>query len=472
MKINSINKNDFNKEVSFKSLNPLIAPLGAFYDANSIVPTLLIETGVTTGRSYEANKRGGKKEATERFVEQGTSALVWVYGVQILKKLGDFIGKNVFKIENLDFDLGKDILRNPVKNNKINSKAIGFKAGNILVSTAIATYFIGFILPKITHEISSKVSNKDNQNQNTNTKFLSFEEFKKQSEDNSSLAFNGLAKEVVSLAYTLENEAAKRLLITDTGVIAGRYKNARNKYEKIENLFRDITSIYFYLYCSKHVVNLLNTVSKGTNIDPKALKVIVEMLKENLVEGVDFQSLCMGINEDESFLELFKDKEIISVDEFIKHYPQYEQKALEMAKLQPIFDGRGVLTKMQAKDVLNDGIISNPKFLNDVMSAATNGKSNNKLKFVSKKHLENLRNQINSFVLMVDKYSKNKNQPVTKELIEKVANIHIIKNFAFNSIGLIVSAFALGILIPKVQYFITKKITNKNEFVGDMKDEK
>ena len=87
--------NTINNQTNFKALSPFASSLGAFHNANATIPTLAIETGVTLGRSFEANKRGGKIEATERFVEQGISALVWIYGVQTLKKMGDFVGKNI-----------------------------------------------------------------------------------------------------------------------------------------------------------------------------------------------------------------------------------------------------------------------------------------------------------------------------------------------------------------------------------------
>ena len=128
--------NQSNKQ-NFKALSPIAKPLGQFYNANATLPTLIIETGVTLGRANEANKRGGMPEAVDRLVEQGVSAVVWVYGVNILKNIGNFIGKNFLGIENLNFDIGFDELRNPLKH--IDKKAIGFKAGNILASTAIAT---------------------------------------------------------------------------------------------------------------------------------------------------------------------------------------------------------------------------------------------------------------------------------------------------------------------------------------------
>ena len=257
-----------NQQNNFKGLTKT---LGTFYNPNAVLPTLVIETGVTLGRAKQASKRGGKQEATERLVEQGVSALVWVYGVQVLKKMGDFVGKNVLGIKDLEFDVGRDFLRNPIKNNKINANTAGFKVGNILLSTALATYFIGFILPKINHKISSKVVEKEKQekeNQNneakTTLKPTKLEEFKNSSKKN--LTFTSLIDKGISLAHTLENNQTARLLITDTGVVGGRFYNSRNKYEKIESLFRDISSIYFYLLSSNHVVKLFDKLTKNADI--------------------------------------------------------------------------------------------------------------------------------------------------------------------------------------------------------------
>ena len=113
---------------NFKSLSALSKPLGALYNSNATIPTLLIETGVTLGRAHEANKRGGKKEATERLVEQGVSAVIWIWGVQALKKIGDLFGEKILGFKNLNFDVGRDNLRNPVVNNNISKKVFSYKA--------------------------------------------------------------------------------------------------------------------------------------------------------------------------------------------------------------------------------------------------------------------------------------------------------------------------------------------------------
>ena len=91
--------------INFKNLSTFQKPLGGFYNSNATIPTLLIETGVTLGRAYEANKRGGLPEASERLVEQGIGALVWIWGVQFFRNIGNFIGKNIPKIKIRKYDL-------------------------------------------------------------------------------------------------------------------------------------------------------------------------------------------------------------------------------------------------------------------------------------------------------------------------------------------------------------------------------
>ena len=131
-----INRQDNNQ--NFKSLSSLAKPLGQFYNANATIPTLAIETGVTLGRANEANKRGGKPEAIDRLIEQGISAVVWIYGVNILKNVGNFIGKNLMGIENLNFDIGFDELRNPIKH--IDKKSLGFALESVGDSESLAQW--------------------------------------------------------------------------------------------------------------------------------------------------------------------------------------------------------------------------------------------------------------------------------------------------------------------------------------------
>ena len=276
-----------NNNINYKgNISKLAKPLNIFLDKNAVLPTLLIETGVTLGRTYEANKKGGKKEATERFIEQGISAVVWLWGVQAINKTINTVGE-LFK---------KGI-----------SKTDNFKSANMLSSLAIATGFTGFILPKINHFISKKIieqSSKQENKTDTLIKVKSFDDFKNKSK-NKIPSFTSL----VSVANAFETNNALRLLVTDTGVIAGRYKNGRNKFERIEGLFRDIASIYFYLRATGDFVKLssklfdlktisqerlqelLKDTSKATKADNKAIRTTFALYSA----GTALSAFALGI---------------------------------------------------------------------------------------------------------------------------------------------------------------------------------
>lgn len=461
--------NTENKFPNFKGLGGFARPLSVFHNKNAILPTFLIETGVTTGRSIEANKAGGKLEAQERLIEQGTSAIIWLWGVQALKKIGDKVLGTILKTDSLNFDIGFDYLRNPLEN--INKKMIMAKTGNILVSTAIATGFIGFGLPKLNHFLTKNMINK-NKKETTTLRPTTIEEYK-QSTKGKNISFTSLLKGAENFAHILENNSTARLLITDTGVVGGRYYNARNKYEKIENLFRDISSIYFYLFSTKHIVKGLNKLTKNTDINPDVLKELVDMLskkvKMNKITDKDFSKKALGSISKERINqvdELFKNKKIINLEEFIAVFDKQNVKALKMSELQPLLGGKSVITKQQAKDILSRGWITNADFLHKAYYAFTNGNYNKKEKFISAKSLDKMRNSIEDFILQLEKALKKQGGELSEDLIKKTASKNIMKNFAFYSIATAISTYALAILIPKVQYFIRRKLTNNNEFVG------
>lgn len=464
-----INKQENNQ--NFKALSQVAKPLGQFYNANATIPTLVIETGVTLGRAHEAKKRGGTPEAIDRLVEQGISAIVWIYGVKFLKNIGDFLGKKFLNIKDLNFDIGFDELRNPTK--YIDKKALGFKASNILVSTAIATYFIGSILPKMNNAILDKIlkkNKKEEETEKTTLKPTSFDDFKNKTKK-SNPSFTSLFSGVVNGAHILENNSAARLLITDTGVIAGRFHNAPNKYRKIEGLFRDIASIYFYLLATSHIVFGLNKISKNTDINPKTLEKTLGMLSQKIKENPDmkiedFLSQATQKPNDISKTaldELFKGKKVISVDDFIKTFPELSKKAKDMASIQYIENGNGVLSYQQALDTLSTSWTSNPEFLKETLKYATGKEIDSKTCFVSSKDLNKIRKSIDNFIENLSAPLKQHGK-LDFDFIENYANKTLKKSFGFNIVGTAISMYALGILIPKIQYAITRKLTNENKF--------
>ncbi len=467
-----------NSNINFKSISSIAKPLSMFYNPNATIPTLIIESGVTLGRSKAAYKKSGKIEATERFVEQGTSAVVWLWGVQAFKKIGEIIGKNIFKIKDMDFDVGFDYLRNPLEN--ISKKAMSFKIANILTSTALATVFIGFILPKINHLITNKTLSKQKQAKKDSCyKPLSFKDFKKSLKPADKISFTSLSGGAEYLTHLLENNSSARLFITDAGVVAGRFYNGRNKYERIENIFRDVSSIYFYLCSANHIVKLLNKLTGNVNISPDAIKATVQMLGDNLentkTDKFNFLKKAKpsaNITDLRKIDKLFKDTKVISLEKFSGLFPAYAEKALSISKLQPELKGKRLLTKLQAIDVVSKGWVNDDKFLHELYSKVTKGKYARKEKFISAKEVDKIRISVDKFIEQINTEAKRTTGMLDKKFIEKVANKNMFKNFAFYSIGTALSIFALGTLIPKVQYLIRRKLTNDDEFVGIKKYEK
>ncbi len=251
--------------------------LSTLMNPDKILPVAMIEVACTGGRTYNGYKRGGKVEGRERLREETTGAVFWLFGVKVLNKIGDFIG-NKIGIKNLDVDLGKDELRAPFLNNVKEgaNKTIAFKFAKVASSAAIATFFLGFVLPKINQKITelsrsreenssvqsasdtSNLSKSTNAYENSNGQsviplgaaaslYPSMDSFM-QSAREQNISFKGasaVADFLSTAAYNLENKTAWRLMSTDVGMIAGRVVNSRNKVEGFEFLFRDTTSIYF-----------------------------------------------------------------------------------------------------------------------------------------------------------------------------------------------------------------------------------
>ena len=267
-------------------------------------------------------------------------------------------------------------------------------------------------------------------------------------------------------AHVLENNSAMRLLITDTGVIAGRFHNAPNKYRKIEGLFRDISSIYFYLLSTSHIVKGLNKIFSNTDINPKTLEKTLKMLQDKVQEGINADEFLKNAknNQEINLDDVFGNKNVVEIEKLIKKFPYLEEKILKMSELQPLLEGKKVISKQQAQDVLSVSWVSNPEFLKDTFEYTTDGASSKASKFVSRKHLEGIRKSIDNFIEQVANSAKKDNCKITKEYLEKIANSTIKKNFAFNALGTAISIFALGSLIPKIQYAITRKMTNENKF--------
>lgn len=479
--------------------------LSTLMNPDKILPVAMIEVACTGGRTYNGYKRGGKVEGRERLREETTGAVFWLFGVKVLNKIGDIIGEKI-GIKNLDVDLGKDELRAPFLNNVKEgaNKTIAFKFAKVAGSAAIATFFLGFVLPKVNQKITELSRNKerdsavqpsgdnlelnnDEKNKQLNGQSLilpsamgltypSMDNFVN-SVKQKNITFKGNSPVIDFLstaAYNLENKTAWRLMSTDVGMIAGRVANSRNKFEGFEFLFRDTTSIYFYLFATPHVVSLLNKMTGNTPIHPDSLEVFknhlvnsmgdekytLEEFKQNTKEApADLTNILAKIK--------FK-KDVVSLNEFNNATAGlYKEKALKMSQLQPKMLGESILSKQQIVDVLSKGWNTDPEFIKKVLDAGTYGAASNPKKFVSRKVVEGIRDSVDKFTQNLVKYASDKGiKEIDAKFVQSFAKRTTNMNFAFRVLGMIVSGFGIAFLIPKIQYKLTELRTGSKEFPG------
>ena len=491
--------------------------------SRSIAPVILLEAFVEGGRTYQAYKRGGFTEARERITEEFIGALFWFSGVPLFSKLIDkYVGKNIFKLPETDFATGKDSVRNPVGNyikkfqeqlkkspEQAEKMIAKYKFGKVMASILLANCLVGFVLPKVNQGITKyllkKKANEDssqeiNSSKSTDPNQYSMDKFLNKDKDK--VSFGAINPQtLMSLAYSFENNPKYGLISTDMGVWIGRGVSARNKYERNEVLFRDMSSTYFYMFNMPVIAMLLNKLQDGssTRLDPVAGKQVsdhmIEVLNANggPMKAEAFREFVLGNPDKKAYIiptisrELREGKGTMELNKFLELLPKVKEKYPEaniekitklakgMSELQPFREGKAIITEKQVLDVFTDGSINLPDFLRNVFRCSTSDQNlftgkiseanfNQELAFISKDTFIKKQKEMEKFVESVLK--KAKDGEITKELINKVCRENYIKN-AFNwGLGFAISAAFLSTFIPKIQYWITEKTTGVNEFPG------
>lgn len=486
--------------------------------SKSLAPLILLECFVTGGRTIQAYNRGGYEEARERFTEESIGAAFWFAGVKMFNKMNDKIGKKLLKLHTTNFDVGEDSLRKPLLNFLQKDKTgltpqqiAKFKFLKVASSIILANVLVGLVVPRINQHITKVLQHKNAQKQNKKDELISpktnsqptnmdtFLNSKKQ--DNKNVSFNGLGntQTLLSLANSFENDSKYQLLSTDVGIAGGRAISARNGHERTEILFRDLTSIYFYMFSMPNINRWLNSLEDGkpTRLDPIAAKQVSEHMEAYLKDNggsmkVDeFEKGFLGDNNNTYKItpELnskFKDK-VIKLEEFTDYLKnsghftneeitKYTDLAKRMSKLQPEIQGVGMLSKHQVKDIFREGALNMPEFLQNVYQVATQddvpfvkikqGASVDPYKFVPRESLEDLKNDVYAYVEHIIEKAKKGNGEINTSMIKKACRENFIKNAVNWGAGFAVSALFLSTLIPKMQYWITKKMTGKDRFPG------
>ncbi len=427
----------------------------------AILPVLLLEATVTGGRTYQAYQRDGFVEARERITEESLAAIFWLFGATMAAALFDKIGQMFMKIPKNMPDVGRDNLRSPFNNyiNKISTilemspqqkeavknNLARFSVGKTFASLITACLFIGYVVPKlnqgITKHIFGKMDKKDPNHEKapdpyTNKLTLkdaraifsakgisinAVENFKARQNktnivsgtNNKTPSFKAGADSLLRIVQNFQTNDVWKLLGTDVGTVTGRTANARNNDERVEIMFRDISSIYFYCFSMPAIVAFMNKKDtfKGLNtkLNPmSAMEVHNHMVRKMAESGYEqmtpqsFKNMMLGRELDENeksiLKKAFPDSKPASTKKvffglFNKKVPQVygsttlenfakivdeniadkalaeaiKAKAAEASKMQPLKEGVAMITESQAEDTLRGGEIRNQNFLRKVI---------------------------------------------------------------------------------------------------------
>jgi hypothetical protein len=485
--------------------------------SDGFLPVIALEAFVEAGRTYQAYKRGGFDEARERITEEFSGAVFWLGGVTGLNWLFEKLGQKLLKLPSKTVDIASDDVRKPLdtflatqkKTNgaEITRKMMArFKFAKVAASILIANGFIGFVLPRINQAITRSYHKNDNQKSNApvfaGDNFVqtpSIEEFaNSKDKNNKDISFGGM--DLLTLANNFENKRNWKLLSVDAGTAGGRVCSARNNDERYEIGFRDISSVYFYMFNMPNMNRWLNKLEQngiGSRLDPVSAQFTTEYLQNYVgsqkIKVDKFAKDVLGEKHvmPKAVADLFKDSSsVIKLESFVDALSQegftkaeinrYKKLALKMSELQPkliyrytLEDGKvakiaeSVITRTQVQDVLNGGHINNPEFLKAFYQNILGDKFMDKYKYIAQSDLDSMKSDLVNYVKSVIEGAKKSGvEEITSEMLAK-ASRHNLKMNAINwGTGFVISAAFLSTFIPKLQYLITKIRTGQDAFPG------
>ncbi len=424
------------------------------------VGTLIEEIPCDIGRAGEGYKRGGIIEGAEKLRREVFAAIIWLFGMPVFRFLGDKVFENLFKIPmNIDFSNAKEgndaignsirYLRDGIKNSatpdvselskygkKITDNLKNMNTEDIIKKVSFAKKFtsisalilnclaMGVILPKYNQMLTRRKLEKMNRNKTllNNIKFDDYKEKTQKSSYSNSPSFTGFFASKMGdirnyglggfVTYNVENSNVFRLAATDVPMTVGRVLTSRNKFEGFENFFMDAASVYFYNFCANHIQKFMRKKFDIPNINPANVEAIKGSDDEVIIRA--FNSISeIPSSSGEKLRYLFKDNSF--VDEMYRQatYGKYGKinrfvKNSDIASI----DEATIKFLSKAKEISYiDGIFNKDKFL---------------------------------------EYAKKVNSANSKYL----------------ALGLGVAIFGLSILVPKLTFWITRKLTGRNEFTG------
>ncbi len=471
---------------------------------DNLSPIIAQETLCISGRTRMAYKRGGTQEARERIIEEVSGTVTWLGGVKFLNYLGDKVIGALLKNKGVSFDVGSDIMRRPFDNFLMNKSNYpkGFSANKISIikgvkvisAIVLADLFIGFAVPKFNQALSRAINKKKAEKQEQTAPLTAGDKQVK----NESPSFKGLAG-LNTFTNFIENTNLGKLLGTDIGISGGRGLNARRKEETLDILVRDLGSLYFYYWARDDAAKVMNLITTGgktsQRLDPKSVNCITKYLDEFLAANggsmpVDeFRKLMFGTGTKEvpaldfeketpSKFSKFMSKlgrkpaaptEAIELDKFLssltpQEHEQYCDTARRMSELQPKRAGVSIISKNQIADLFKGGELNSPKLLHVIFDNYTDGAYKSEYKYVSHRSLYKQKARVVQYV--EDILQAANNGKIDSALLKSVKN----KNLAYNGLNFLVG-FAIAVafistIIPKIQYYITRKVTGIDGFPG------
>ena len=467
--------------------------------SDGFLPVIALEAFVEAGRTYQAYKRGGFDEARERITEEFSGAVFWLGGVTGLNYVFEKLGQKILNLPKINVATSSDSVRKPLENylhkyNNITQKKISaFKFAKVMSSVILANAFIGFVLPKINQAITrSYHKNKPQTNSIQSNDVLmqtpNINEFIDNSKKrNENVTFGG-ALNLLSIADKFENDRNWRLLAVDAGTASGRAISARNNDERVEILFRDLGSIYFYMFNMPNMNAWLNKIQQkgvSSRLDPVNAKFASEYLtnyfEEKKLYGVSIETFKKEIlgNENatpESIKALIKDKDAITLENFLNEtkkvvseseFERISKTAQKMSELQPKVKDVSILTKSQVKDIFTGGHINDPEFLKAFFENTFGKKFTNAFKFIAQSDMDSAKADLVRYVEgIIEKANKSGDIVITKKMVSNAAKHNFKMNILNWGSGFAVSALFLSTIIPKLQYLITKLRTGQDSFPG------
>lgn len=293
----------------------LVNIISAIGNNSSIYPLIVRDCGIEVPSkvvmTYNQNLKDSKQMAynatRERLIDEYGTSIVWLGGIPLMDKIGDWgikkmgyspkINPNLFK-ENSKQGLSLNIekfknlapeevkqMEKVLKNKSTYQKLLATK---FALSTAIPVAIMGYFLPKFNFALTDKIRKK--------------QEAVKPVLDTVSTA-NGENLSFKGLSASLANmSTVNKMALTDGGLTVGRVGTARNKYEKMEMGFKMSMMMFLNFVAPIWLAKGLDSLSgklfnTNVNLDPNLLnnkeflnavkEGTLELPKENIIEFLD-----------------------------------------------------------------------------------------------------------------------------------------------------------------------------------------